>query len=172
MPATILLFGGLTGGDVYRLQGGNVADAGAPVLLRAITAVWAPNGWLQGAAFRTVTVSVSANVGAPFRLTPIVDGGPLDGTGGQPDARASWTMATPAARQRTTIRTVVGLARPVTIAGSSAAKVGLRGSWIQFLLETTGAVTVPTGETNPDLRVAALSMEVEPLGQTQQAVNA
>lgn len=170
--ATILLFGGAAGGDVFRQLVGNLEDDGTPVLLSAITATWAPNGWLQGAAFRTVTVSVSTNVGADFRLTPIVDGVALDGTGGQPDARVSWTLPAPSAGERTTIRQVVGLSRPVDLEGVQTMRVGIRGTFVQLLLETTSAIVLPSGETDPDLRVAALSLEVEPLGQVVQAVNA
>lgn len=173
MPtATILLFGSSSNGDIYRTDPGNVADGATPVELRAITEVWAPNGWLQNALYRTATVVVSSNVGATIRLTPILEGQPLDGTNSQPDARVTFTVPTPAAGERVVVRTPLGLSRPVTLAGGSVAKVGIRGSWIQMLVESIGAVTLPSGELNADFRVDAISVEVEPLGQTQQVANA
>lgn len=174
MPsATILLFGSSSNGDIYRTDPANVDDGGAAVELRAITGTWAPNGWLENALYRTATVVVSSNVGATMRLTPILEGNRLDGTGGQPDARVTFSIATPAAAgERVVSRIPVGLSRPVTMAGGSVAKVGLRGTWIQMLVETQGAVTLPPGELNADCRVEAISVEIEALGQTQQVVNA
>lgn len=172
MSATILLFGAKDQGHVYLSSQSNPSDAEVPVTLRAVTAVWAPSGWWGDALWRTVTVTVSANVGASFLLTPIVDGIVLDGTNGAVDSRVNWSIPTPSAGQRVQTKRVVGLSRPITIGTTSTSVVGLRGTWLQILIETVGAIDIPVGELNPDFRVDALETEVEPLLRTQQVVNA
>lgn len=164
MSVTTLLFGARSGGEVFLSDPGNVHDDGTAVTLRAITATWAPNGWWGEAIWRTVTLVTSANVGGVFQVTPLVDGV------AQPVI--TFTLPTPSAGERTQVRTVIGLSRPVSIGVVQVKKVGLRGTWVQFLVETVGAVTVPSGEVNPDLRVEACEIEVEPMLRSQQVVNA
>lgn len=166
-----LLFGGRSDGAIFQPGQANLADAGEAVCLRAVTGTWAPNGWFQSVLFRTVTVNVAANVGATVRVTPILNGKVLDGTLGQPDCRVTFTLSVPPAGQRTETRTIVGLSRPVGD-DPTAGRVGLRGTWLSFLVETIGLLDVSNGETNPDFRAEALSIEPYPLGQTQQVVNA
>lgn len=166
-----LLFGAGASGAIFLPSRVNLTDAGVPVTLRAVTGVWAPNGWLQDVLVRTVTVTVSANVGGTLRVTPILNGRRYDGTAGQPDSRVTFTVPVPAVGERTETRTVVGLSRPVTN-DLTGARVGLRGTWVSFLVETLGALDASNGEPNPDWRVESLTMEPVLLGQTQQVTNA
>lgn len=166
-----ILFGAAAGGEIFSLSHQNLEDDGTAVCIRAITGTWAPNGWWGTALWRTVTVNVSANVGATIRVTPIVDGAVQDGSEG-PDCRVSFTLTAPAAGQRAERRSIVGLSRPVTMNGTDYGKVGLRGTFLAFLVETLGVLDVSNGETNPDFRVEALSVAVQPQYRTTQVVNA
>lgn len=172
LTRSILLLGRAVGGDLHRYDTTEVADGGAPIALRTTTDLWAPNGWWGEAIWPTVTVVVSSNLGATFQLTPIVDGIPLDGSGGQPDCRVTFDFTTPAAGERTTRRLVVGLSRPIRVLGTPYGRMGLRGTWIQLQLASVGAFTLPAGETNPDLRLDGNELEVVPLLRSQQVVNA
>lgn len=167
--STILLFGARSDGEVFLSDPANLDDDGTAVTLRAVTATWAPTGWWGESIWRTMTLVTSANVGCTVLMTPIVDGVALDTA---PDCTVQFVLATPEAGQRTQVRSVVALSRPVQIGTSEVKKVGLRGSWVQFLVETVGEVMLPEGETNPDLRFEAIETEVEPMLRSQQVVNA
>lgn len=167
-----LLFGSLSDGEIFQPAQSNLSDDGTPVCLRAITGTWAPAGWMQTALYRTVTLNVSSNVGATVRVTPILQGVALDGTSGNPDCRITFVIAVPSAGNRTESRNILGLSRPVSTDLGNDFKVGLRGSWVNFLVETVGEVDASNGETNPDFRAEAVSIEPVLLGQTQQVRNA
>lgn len=171
MPNT-LLFGAYGAASVYRYDQSQLTDGATPVTLRATTTVWAPNGWWGEALWRTLTLVVDANVGCTLRLTAILADGHLDGTLGNPDTRVTFTLATPAAGERTQRRVDVGLWYPLTVLGTQMGVVGLRGTFVSFQLDSIGSVVLPTGETNPDLRFDACELDVEPLLQTGQVVNA
>lgn len=173
--ANALIFGaGNATCAAYRYSVSNVADAGSPVLLRATTAIFAPNGWWQEALHRVLTLVVSANVGVTLRVTPILEGLPLDGTAGRPDARVTFTLDVPdAGGQRVTQKVNVGLYQPVRVFGTVTGRTGLRGTWVQFLVESIGPIVLPSvTESTPDLRLEGPELEWEPLLGRQQVVNA
>lgn len=165
-----LLFGAKDQGSIYSQSQSNLHDAGTPVTLQALTATWAPVGWTGDGLFRTVAVMVSANVGASVRVTPILNGVVLDGVSGE-DCRIDFTLAAPVAGQRVEMRSILGLSRSVSVGLADPVKVGLRGTWLQFLVETIGLLDVSNGETNPDFRAEATEIDVYPLNQTEQVVN-
>jgi hypothetical protein len=171
MPNTII-FGQGTSAAAYVYAATNPDDAGTPVLLRATSAVFAPNGWTGEALHRIASLIVSSTVGAACRVTPFLEGRALDGADGRPDSRVTFTIATPAAGERTQVKVKVGLFVPVRMAGvDTGNRTGLRGTWIQLLLETTGAIDIPEGAV-PDLRFDGVEMQWEPLLGRQQVVNA
>ncbi len=172
MSVTLMLFGARSDGEIFLSDPANLEDDGEAVTLRAITGTWAPVGWWGESIWRTVTVITSANVGATFRITPIVDAVPQDGTNGSVDSTVQYVVATPQAGSRTQVRSIVGLSRSVQVGSSEVNKVGIRGTWLQFLVETVGVVTVPEGEVNPDLRIEGVETESEPMLRSQQVVNA
>ncbi|HUU95990.1 MAG TPA: hypothetical protein VM487_09625 [Phycisphaerae bacterium] len=167
-----ILFGALGTGEVFRYQQDQLDDDGTPVSLRATSQIWAPNTWWGEALWRSVTVVISANVGVTCLITPIVDDHKYDGTNGYPDTRVTFTLDAPSPGERATRRTLVGLYRPITIDGTDYGRTGLRGTWIQFQIDTVGAIVVPATETNPDLRFDGLDLDVEPLNNRQQVSNA
>lgn len=172
MPNTLLFAQG-GGAAVYRLDPGQPDDHGTPVLLRAMTALFAPAGFWAEALHRTASFMVSANVGVACRVTPVLEALPLDGTGGRPDARVTFTIATPAAGERVQTKQKIGLWAPVRIAGvDTGNRTGLRGTWIQLLVETTGAIDIPAGDVVPDLRIDGVELEWEALLGRQQVTNA
>jgi hypothetical protein len=167
-----LLFGANSAGEIFQFGPLNTDENVTAVCLRALTTYWAPNGWTDEALWRIATVIISSNVGGTFQLTPIVDQITLDGTGGEPDCRVTYVVETPSAGIRKQIRTLVGLFRPVNVGTFSGMRVGLRGTFLQFLVETVGEITIPVGETNPDIRFEGVEVETESLGGTKQVVNA
>lgn len=171
MP-NLILYGGAASADAYQYRVDQTDDDGTPVLLRSTTAIWAPNGWYGEAVIRTCMVVVSSNVGAPMLLTPLLDGVPLDGTNGNPDCRVTFDIPTPAAGERSTVRIPLGLFRPIRIeGGATLGSMGLRATWFQFQLDSTGALVVPSGETNPDLRFEGVELDPQALRPTAQVVN-
>lgn len=171
--ANNLLFGqggGTIGAFQYSPQ--NPDDDGTAVLLRAFTAVFAPSGWWQEALHRILTLMVSANVSTTVRVTPYLEGLALDGTEGRPDARATFDLAPALGGDRITQKFNVGLFQPVRFLGSVVGRTGLRGTWVQFLIETTTPITVAVMESPADLRFDGVELEWEPLLGRQQVVNA
>lgn len=169
-PSTILL-GRLTGGQIHLMRPGQLVDDTTPIPLRATTELWAPAGWRDEAEWPVVVVTSSSNIGGTFRLTAIVDGVPQDGVAA-PDRRVTWTVDPPAPGQRTMRRTPIGLSRPITIDGVNYGEMGLRGVWLQLLLESIGAFTEPVGTQVPDLRFDGVTIDVVPLNRSEQVINA
>lgn len=171
--ANLILYGGALSPDAYQYQQYQTDDDGTAVALRSTTSVWAPSGWWGEAVFRTCVVIFSTNVGATVRLTPVVDGVPYDGTNDAPDCRVSYTIATPAAGERQVSREIIGVYRPIRFEGDPTVlgRVGLRGTYFQFVLDSIGAIDVPSGEANPDLRFEGVELDPEPARRTTQVVN-
>lgn len=168
-PTYTLLLGGAAGGTVYR-WGSSVQDAGVGVRFRAVTQIFAPNGWKDEALFRTVTVVVSSTVGVDCRLTPIIDGLVCDGAAGRPDSRVAFSVPVPAAGARAVTKQQIGLFLPVIVAAVAVGRMGLRGTWVQVLLESTSEPVLPSGETNVDLRFDGIELDFAALAGRQQTV--
>lgn len=169
----MILYADASAPDIYQYQQASLDDDGEAVTWRATTATWAPNNWHDEAVIRTAVVVVSSNVGADLRITPIVNGVKYDGTNGNPDSRVTFTIPTPAAGERLTARPIVGLYRPIVFEGDGTVlgRVGLRGTYFQFQLDSIGAVVVPSGELNPDFRFEGVEFDPAPARRTQQVVN-
>lgn len=174
MPNNLLFAEGGAAVGAYQMSYANVDDNGTPVLIRAQTAVFAPNGWWQEALHRILTLMVSTNVGCALQVTPEVEGLLLDGTGGRPDARVAFVIPVPSAGgERATIKVNVGLYQPVDFLGTPVGRTGLRGTFVRFLLESTSALVIPAGmESPPDCRFDGTELEWEPLLGRQQVTNA
>ncbi len=166
-----LFFGAPGGGEFFALDPIYGDDDGTFVPFVATTELFTPAGWLDEATHRTATVVVNSNAGVPCRLTPILDGTALDGTGGTSDCRVAFTIDTPtdAGRRRVT-KVVVGLFQRIVVAGTERGRVALRGTYVQFLLETTGAPTLPTGEQSIDVRFDGIELDYSPKGNRQPTV--
>lgn len=174
MANTLIFAAGNAVCAAYRYSAEHPDDAGSPVLLRATTAVFAPNGWWQEALHRVFTLVLSTNVGVTVRVTPILEGLALDGSSGRPDSRALFTIPVPdASGQRVLQKINVGLFQPVRVFGTVVGRTGLRGTWVQFLVESVGPIVLPVVmESPPDLRFEGPELEWEPLLGRQQVTNA
>jgi hypothetical protein len=159
-----ILVGGLSGGTIFRLGYDQPNDNGAFVPFVAVSQVYASPDWYQELTMRFAVVLVSANAGLVLRLTPILEGNALDGTGGQPDCRVTFVTPVPSAvGVRSVAKVKVGLFNRIRLqAGDDFGRTGLRGAWAQFRLETLASPILPSGETEQDVRFDGIVLDYTP----------
>jgi hypothetical protein len=161
----IVLLGGVGGGNIHRLGYGNPDDNGTFTPFVAVSQLFAAPDWTTELAMRYLVVVVSANAGIPLLMTPILEGAALDGTSGQPDCRVAFAIPVPTlGRVRSTVRVKVGLFNRIRLAaGQDLGRTAFRGAFAQFRIESTGAWTLASGETDADVRFDGVSVDYSPL---------
>lgn len=138
-PIPVLFFGGRdTEANVLQVSDGFQDNTVDYVPLAKSNPV-APAGASGECIFKNVYITITHDMAAMIRLTPIVDFVALDGTGGQPDERLIFTLPdlTP---NRLTERFEMGLSLPFPLTGPERIRNALRGAWFQLQAEAIGGL--------------------------------
>lgn len=133
-PIPILFFGGRdTEAGVLQTDIG-FEDSAVPYTPLAKSSAVAPAGASGECIFKNIYITITHSMAVDIRLTPIVDFVALDGTGGQPDERLTFSLPdlTP---NRLTERFEMGLSLPFPLTGPEEIRNALRGAWFQLLAE-------------------------------------
>lgn len=132
-PIPTLFYGGRdTEASVLEANQG-FQDNGADYIPLAKSNAVAPAGASGECEFRNVYITITHTMEVDILLTPIVDFVPLDGTGGQPDERLTFSL--PALGTRLTERFEMGLSKPFPLTGPARFRNALRGAWFQLQAE-------------------------------------
>lgn len=115
----------------------------------------APAGAAGEVEFKNVYITITHSMEVDIRLTPIVDFVPLDGTGGQPDERLTFSLPDLTATGRLTERFEMGLSIPFPLTGPERIRTGLRGAWFQLQAEAI------SGLADGDLIFDQIELEYE-----------
>jgi len=161
VTANLYVFFGEAGGNGLFLWSDGATDDGAAFNFYAESAPVTADSIGQELLFCAAYLGVEWSMGCTLRLTPILDGVPLDGTGGTADCRRTLTLASAATRQRAVYEMV--LSRAIYDPDDPAVEVGrhyLRGAQLSLRLETT------TGLSAGDLIIDRFDLELEPLQET------
>jgi hypothetical protein len=169
-----ILLGTPGSAELFALDSIYAQDDHAVVPWIATTEQYFPHGWWGEATFRTGTLIVNSNAGFDVQLTPILDGVPLDGSGGPfTDCRVTVTVPVPAsAGRRVVSRYEIGLFQRMHLGGVERGRSALRGTTVQFMLELLTTPVLPDDAVGVpfDIRFDGLEIDYTPKGNRQPTI--
>lgn len=161
MTANLYVFFGEAAGNGLFLWGDGPTDDGTAYNFYAESAPVTADSIGQEMLFCAAYLGLEWSMDCTLRLTPILDGVVLDGTGGTVDCRRVLTLASATTRQRAVFEMV--FSRAIYDPDDPVVEVGrqyLRGAQLALRLETT------TGLTTGDLIIDRFDLELEPMQET------